>query len=231
MENRFKILREEVTEERKNKNPKAKIYTTDDLSKDFSDLGYNISSPKIRKIETDTYGVKIDPKVLLAYKTRFNVSIDWLVDPYVNTRYLSGDIHNASKVTNLSEVAIRKIKSYPVKSQNILNLIIENSSIEHIIKSIYAYIPDGFNAENRKIIENVEYKFYRFLATQELQSFLDEVISDKRIFDFLYDGYEKNMLEKIAEYIYKDNPESYNKLLKAGNRYGLNFLSKENKPN
>ncbi len=229
METRFKAIRLEYQEELRDKNHKAK-FTQDDLEKEFADMGYYyITRTKITKLETGSPGVAINKEILLAYSKFFNVSSDWLLG-LSNTQRFSGDIHNASKVTNLSEVAIQKIKSYPVKSQNIFNLIIENGSIEHIIKSIYTYIPDGFDATNKNITENIGYKFYRFLAIQELQTFLDKVISDKRIFNLLYEEYEKDFLENLAEFFYKDNPKSYNELRKIGKRHGLNFPKKEDKP-
>lgn len=224
METRFKTIRLNYQEKLKDKNHKAK-FTQGDLSKKFAEMKFYISREKITKLETGHSEVTISKEILLAYSKFFNVSSDWLLG-LSNTQFLTGDIHNASKVTNLSEEALRKIKSYPVKSQNILNRIIENGSIEHIIKSIYTYIPDGFDATNKNITENIGYEFYRFLATRELQIFLDEVISDKRIFSLLYKEYEEDVLKKFAELFYEDNPESYNELLKVGKRHGLDFPKK-----
>lgn len=74
-ENRFKQLREEEAGRRRDKDPKCELFTQDKLSKElFDKCHYYISSSKIKKLETNTEGVKIDAALLLAYKN-FSMSL------------------------------------------------------------------------------------------------------------------------------------------------------------
>lgn len=162
MANRFKILREEVTEKRKDENHFAKIYTMDDLSKDFERLGYPISSSIIKKIEslkelenTKQKGVKIDWFILLAYKKRFNVSVDWLIDETVQTRQLAGNDAIASKTIGLSDNAIRCLKNYEDYEKEMLDKLINCNILDrkqdYLKMLLTALINYGMSAYASKI--------------------------------------------------------------------------------
>lgn len=131
-ENRFKQLREEEAGRRRDKDPKCELFTQDKLSKElFDKCHYYISSSKIKKLETNTEGVKIDAALLLAYKNFFHVSIDWLIDSNVKTQFLSGDIAITSKTTGLSDDAINtlsRLKDDPLTKYllQILNVLMED---------------------------------------------------------------------------------------------------------
>lgn len=131
-ENRFKQLREEEAGRRRDKDPKCELFTQDKLSKElFDKCHYYISSSKIKKLETNTEGVKIDAALLLAYKNFFHVSIDWLIDSNVKTQFLSGDIAITSKTTGLSDDAINtlsRLKNDPSTKYllQILNVLMED---------------------------------------------------------------------------------------------------------
>jgi hypothetical protein len=108
--NRFKQLREEENERRKDINPKNSL-TADELSAElFEKCNFQISPGQIRKLESDTPGVKINPELLLAYKNFFNVCVDWLVDERVSARSFEGNIAVAAKTTGLSEKSIHSLK-------------------------------------------------------------------------------------------------------------------------
>jgi hypothetical protein len=58
--NRFKQLREAESERRRDINPKCELFTQEKLSKELLEkCNYYISSSKIKKLETDTDGVKV----------------------------------------------------------------------------------------------------------------------------------------------------------------------------
>lgn len=126
-ENRFKQLRESESDRRRDEDPRCELFTQDRLSEElWRKCHYRISSSKIKKLETNTYGVKVDQDLLLAYKKFFNVSIDWLIDSSVNTKFLDGDIAIASKTTGLSDDAIKTLSQ--IKKGNLTDSLLNTLS-------------------------------------------------------------------------------------------------------
>lgn len=75
--------------------------------------------------------------MLLAYKKKFNVSADWLIDNTVTTRHLTGDAASASKVTGLTDITIDEIASLSVSEKHIIDAFFSRSAISiNIIKTI-----------------------------------------------------------------------------------------------
>lgn len=108
--NRFKQIREEYSENRRDKDPTEKIYSIDKMVEEMKEAGFDVSSSRIKKIESEQAGVNISPEILLAYKWKFGVSADWLIDPNVATRNLQGDVATASKITGLSDDSITMLQ-------------------------------------------------------------------------------------------------------------------------
>ena len=152
-QNRFKQLREEESDRRRDKNPKCELFTQEKLSKELSEkCNYYISSSKIKKLETDTEVVKIDAALLLAYKNFFHVSVDWLIDSSVNTQFLDGNVAIASKTTGLSDNAIKTLSQLKEGNNtdtlfNTLNYIISKDALlfARFIDAIDLYFDTGFD--------------------------------------------------------------------------------------
>ena len=137
MENRFKEIRVEYSEKRRDKDPNAKIYSIDEMCNDFYNMGFNISPSRVKKVESNTPDVKIDAEMLLAYKKKFNVSADWLIDNTVTTRHLTGNAASASMVTGLTDITIDEIASLSVSEKHIIDAFFSRSAISiNIIKTI-----------------------------------------------------------------------------------------------
>lgn len=151
--NRFKQLREAESERRRDKNPRCELFTQEKLSKELNEkCHYYISSSKIKKLETDTDGVKVDAALLLAYKKFFHVSVDWLIDSSVNTQFLDGDVAIASKTTGLSDNAIKTLSQLKDGNNtdtlfNTLNYIIskEPDLFVRFIDAIELYFDTDFD--------------------------------------------------------------------------------------
>lgn len=155
MENRFKKLRIDELERRRDKNPKCELFTQERLSIELKkECKYEISSSKIKKLESDTIGVKIDAPLLLAYSRFFNVSIDWLLHNS-DSQKITGDIAIVSGITGLSDESIETLqkwkksldkkerKNFLVRNRptDTLNLLLSNPLItEHLLKSIEDYL-------------------------------------------------------------------------------------------
>ena len=97
----------------------------------------------IKKIESNQYGVSIDDETLRAYKWKFNVSADWLIDDTVHTRKIDGDIASASKITGLSDATIEEIKKLKPEHKMILDKMISKYGLLQIMQEIRNLL--GFN--------------------------------------------------------------------------------------
>lgn len=160
MENRFKKLRIDELERRRDKNPKCELFTQERLSIELEkECKYEISSSKIKKLESDTIGVKIDAPLLLAYSRFFNVSIDWLLHNSDSQR-ITGDIAIVSGITGLSDEAIENLQYWKESSSkkekkkfliryrpiDTLNLILSDSFIaERLFRSIEDYVYHNYH--------------------------------------------------------------------------------------
>ena len=153
IENRFKLLRVDELEKRRDKDPKCDFFTQAALSSElYQKCHYYISPSKIKKLESDTKGVKIDPELLLAYKNFFHVSIDWLIDPNVDTKFLDGSVAVTSKTTGLSDDALKTLSRLKEGSNtdtffNTLNYIIgaDTSLFINLINAIELYLDKDFD--------------------------------------------------------------------------------------
>lgn len=183
MENRFKKIREEYSEERKDQNPKEKIYSIDEMCKEFQEMGFNISASRIKKIESNTPGAKIDSEMLLAYKKKFNVSADWLIDNTVATKQLTGDVASASKITGLSDESVTILRNESTNEEKlVLDILIKSSGLTFITNAIYEY----FKSVN-KTVEIKGYGANQELSRDAQRSILDYINTEytKKIFSML----------------------------------------------
>lgn len=163
MENRFKKLRIDELERRRDKNPKCELFTQERLSIELKkECKYEISSSKIKKLESDTIGVKIDAPLLLAYSRFFNVSIDWLLHN-ADSQKIKGNTAIASKVTGLSDEAIKTLRNWKksLDEKERKNFLVRNrptDTLNHILS-------DAFIAERLfKSIEDYLYHDYHIPA-------------------------------------------------------------------
>lgn len=160
MENRFKKLRIDELERRRDNNPKCELFTQERLSIELNkECKYEISSSKIKKLESDAIGVKIDAPLLLAYSRFFNVSIDWLLHNS-DSQSITGNIAIVSSITGLSDESIQTLQTWKEsldkkerkgllirnRPTNTLNLVLSDSFIaEQLFKSIEDYIYHNYH--------------------------------------------------------------------------------------
>lgn len=189
MDNRFKELRNEYNEQLKDKNPKAKLYSVEDMCREMKDAGFNVSSSKIKKIESNQYGVSIDAETLLAYKWKFDVSADWLIDDTTHTRKIEGNIASASKVTGLSDATIKEIAELKPDYKIIFDKMISKYCFLLILSEIrnllgYNYLRPHLKLEfDEKLPMNdgAEIDQYLFDAINDnsASTFFNEVVSNR----------------------------------------------------
>lgn len=133
MKNRFQLLREEEEARRQDINPKAKFGQKELRDELEEKCGYYMNISKLKKLEAGHPDVKIDKELLLAYKKFFGVSVDWLIDDSVKTRYVDGNNAIISSVTGLSDASIATLervkKNWDEKENNILNYIMKNADL------------------------------------------------------------------------------------------------------
>lgn len=149
MKNRFQLLREEEEARRQDINPKAKFGQKELRDELEEKCGYYMNISKLKKLEAGHPDVKIDKELLLAYKKFFGVSVDWLIDDSVKTRYVDGNNAIISSVTGLSDASISTLervkKNWDEKENNILNYIMKNSdSFLDFLKWLSIYIDNDY---------------------------------------------------------------------------------------
>lgn len=153
MGNRFKKVRIDEENRRKDINHKDK-FGQKELCKELEEeCGYYMNISKLKKLEAGHSDVKIDSELLLAYKKIFNVSADWLIDESVHNKNLDGDIATASKTVGLSEEAITRISNYEETEKELLNRLIcaKSDELHFLLSTIYTYI---FSADSTVLIKN-----------------------------------------------------------------------------
>ena len=153
MENRFRIVRTDEENRRKDINHKDK-FGQKELCKELEEkCGYYMNISKLKKLEAGHSDVKIDKELLLAYKKLFGVSADWLIDETVKPRKLKGDIATASKTVGLSEEAIARIANYDEPQKELLDRLIcgETDELHFLLVTIFGYI---FSADSTVTIKN-----------------------------------------------------------------------------
>lgn len=193
MINRFKQLREEYNEQLKDKNPKAKLYSVEDMCEEMKDAGFTVSKAKIKKIESEQPDVSIDAKTLLAYKWKFGVSIDWLIDNTVQTRRVEGNIASASKVIGLSDVAIEEISKLKPDYKMILDKMISNYCFLLVLPEIRNLL--GYNSLKPHIKLLFDEKTY--VKGAEIDQLLYDAVNDNAVAAFFNEIVIKRIKESI----------------------------------
>lgn len=198
-ENRFKKVRIDYSEARRDKNHREKIYSSKDLSNDFKQMGFNISESRIKKFENGTEGAKIDINVLLAYKKKFNVSADWLIDNSVSTKYLHGDDAIATKATGLSDNSIKEIKRLHSDQKAILDKMIEYGLLR-ILCEIRNLIGYNYLRPHIKLLFDQKTKW---LNGAEIDQYLENAVNDDNISD-LFNVRIVNSIKNVVDDIMQD---------------------------
>ena len=193
MINRFKQLREEYNEQLKDKNPKAKLYSVEDMCEEMKDAGFTVSKAKIKKIESEQPDVSIDAKTLLAYKWKFGVSIDWLIDNTVQTRRVERNIASASKVIGLSDVAIEEISKLKPDYKMILDKMISNYCFLLVLPEIRNLL--GYNSLKPHIKLLFDEKTY--VKGAEIDQLLYDAVNDNAVAAFFNEIVIKRIKESI----------------------------------
>jgi hypothetical protein len=196
MANRFKKLRDEYNEQLKDKNPKAKLYSANDMYKEMKSAGFKVSKEKIKKIESNQYGVQIDSETLLAYKWKFNVSADWLIDESVSTRHLTGDNASASQYLGLSDATIDEITELNPDYKMILDKMISRYSFLYVLKKIRNLL--GYN-ELKPHVKLTFDEYANFNDGAEIDQLLIDAINDNDISTFFNEtvnAYIKDVIDK-----------------------------------
>ena len=199
MDNRFKKLRDEYNERLKDKNPKAKLYSVEDMCQEMKAAGFKVSLSKIKKIESNQYGVSIDTETLRAYKWKFNVSADWLIDNTVHTRKIDGDTASASRVIGLSDITIEKIAKLKPEYKMILDKMISHYGLLYVLQEIRNLL--GYNYLKPRLELKFEEKKYRSGA--EIDQYLYNAINDKHVSAF-FNSVVKDRINQIVDSIMDD---------------------------
>lgn len=205
MINRFKQLREEYNEQLKDKNPKAKLYSVEDMCEEMKDAGFTVSKAKIKKIESEQPDVSIDAKTLLAYKWKFGVSIDWLIDNTVQTRKVEGNIASASKVIGLSDVAIEEISKLKPDYKMILDKMISNYCFLLVLPEIRNLL--GYNSLKPHIKLLFDEKTY--VKGAEIDQLLYDAVNDNAVAAFFNEIVIKRIKESIDNTILDKDLQKY----------------------
>lgn len=201
MENYFKKVRLDYSESRRDKDHTAKIYSAVDMCRDFNALGYSISSSRIKKLESDTYGVNVDKEILLAYHDKFNVSTDWLlgISP---TPSLDENEQMISKTTGLTNVSIKKLKKYKQWNIEVLNRLIENDSILELTRAIIDNVQ--LDEKNSLSCSTNELTYDGYEVLKKLEKFVIELSQNKEIIETARNYKVERLAEKYDPEIVKE---------------------------
>ena len=181
MHNRFKKLRDEYNEHLKDKNPKAKLYSVEDMCSEMKNAGFKVSVSKIKKIESNQPGVRIDVDTLLAYKWKFNVSADWLIDNTISSKKLNGTVASAAQTTGLSDTSIQKIIKLNPEHKLILDKMISRYCLLLILPEIRNLL--GYNYLRPHLTLKFEEK-RKFQNGAEIDQVLNNAINDNAVSSF-----------------------------------------------
>lgn len=219
MENRFKKLRDEYNEQLKDKNPKAKLYSVNDMIKEMKDAGFKISGEKIKKIESNQYGVMIDAETLLAYKWKFDVSADWLIDNTVSPRKLEGNIASASQTLGLSDLAIEEIVKLKPEYKMILDKMIANYCLLHSLPEIRNLLGYNYLRPHIKLLFEEKAKMN---DGAEIDQYLNNAINDNAVSVF-FNNVVTNRIKDIVDNTMQDEElkEYFGKLDEQSKIYGI----------
>lgn len=194
MENRFKLLREEEEERRKDINPKAKFGQKEFCEELEKKCGFYITVSKLKKLETGKPDAKIDKELLLAYKKFFGVSTDWLIDNAVRTRHLTGDTASASAVTGLSDESIEKIAQLNDEHKIILDKMISKYGFLCVLSEIRNLL--GYNYLKPHLTLQFDEK-RRWLNGAEIDQFLNNAINDENVSIFFNETVNQSIKQII----------------------------------
>lgn len=219
MDNRFKKLRDEYNERLKDKNPKAKLYSTEDMCTEMKSAGFKVSVSKIKKIESNQYGVTIDAETLLAYKWKFNVSVDWLIDNTVTSRKLEGNIASASQTLGLSDLAIEEISKLKPEYKMILDKMIANYCLLHALPEIRNLLGYNYLRPHIKLLFEEKAKMN---DGAEIDQLLHNAINDNTVSVF-FNSSVANRIKDIVDNTMEDEElkEYFGKLDEQSKIYGI----------
>lgn len=216
MKNRFQKIREKYSEIRRDKNPHAKIYSIEEMCNDFYNMGFNISPSRIKKVESNTLGVKIDAEMLLAYKKKFNVSADWLIDNTVHTKHLTGDTASASMITGLSDESIQDIAELNKDDKFIFDKMIKNycflsciSDIRKLIafKSLQPHVkivfeekyPEEGNPIDKELTDTINDEsashFFNESVRNSINGVIENTICDNELKEYFKEVYASSKIK------------------------------------
>lgn len=190
MENRFQRLREEYSEQRRDKDPTAKIYSQREMYEEMIAAGFKVSFAKIKKIESEQYGVEVDAETLRAYKWKFDVSADWLIDTSVKTKKITGTVASASKVTGLSDEAIEEISKLNSDYKKILDKMISRYCLLSILAEIRNLL--GYNYLKPHLVLKFD-ETRKLNSGAEIDQFLHNAINDNAVSSFFNETISKSM--------------------------------------
>lgn len=219
MDNRFKKLRDEYNEHLKDIDPKAKLYSVEDMCEEMKSAGFKVSVSKIKKIESNQYGVTIDAETLLAYKWKFNVSADWLIDNTVDTRKLEGNIASASQTLGLSDLAIEEIVKLKPEYKIILDKMIANYCLLHALPEIRNLLGYNYLRPHLKLVFDEKMTMN---DGAEIDQYLHDAINDNAVSIF-FNNTVTNRIKDIVDNTMEDEElkEYFGKLDKQSKIYGV----------
>lgn len=219
MDNRFKKLRDEYNERLKDKNPKAKLYSVEDMCAEMKSAGFKVSVSKIKKIESNQYGVTIDAETLLAYKWKFNVSVDWLIDDTVTSRKLEGNIASASQTLGLSDLAIEEIAKLKPEYKVILDKMIANYCLLHALPEIRNLLGYNYLRPHIKLLFEEKAKMN---DGAEIDQYLHNAINDNTVSVF-FNSTVANRIKDIVDNTMEDEElkEYFGRLDEQSKIYGI----------
>lgn len=201
LDNRFKKLRDEYNEHLKDINPKAKLYSVEDMCEEMKSAGFKVSVSKIKKIESNQYGVTIDAETLLAYKWKFNVSTDWLIDNTVSSRKLEGNIASASQILGLSDLTIEQIVKLKPEYKMILDKMIANYCLLHVLPDIRNLLGYNYLRPHLKLLFDEKLKKN---DGAEIDQYLHDAINDNAV-SFFFNNTVTDRIKGIVDNTMEDD--------------------------
>lgn len=195
MHNRFKKIRDEYNKHLKATDPNAKLYSAEDMCKEMNDAGFNVSVSRIKKIESDQPEVRIDVETLRAYKWKFNVSADWLIDDTVSSKKLNGSVASAAQTIGLSDTSIEEIIKLKPEHKAILDKMIANYCLLSVLPKIRNLL--GYNYLHPHLTLKFDEK-HKLQNGAEIDQILNDVINDDTVSTFFNESVTaclKNIIE------------------------------------
>jgi len=206
LDNRFKKLRDEYNEHLKDMDPKAKLYSAEDMCKEMIAAGFKVSVAKIKKIESNQYGVMIDSETLLAYKWKFDVSTDWLIDNTVSTRKLNGDIASASQTIGLSDATMEEIIKLKPEYKMILDKMIARYGLLYALPEIRNLLGYNYLRPHLKLVFDEK---LHMNDGAEIDQYLFDAINDNAVSVFFNNTVYDHIKQIIDKTMNDDELKEY----------------------